>query len=126
MESCSGKKLLTVSVAAYNAEKTLGETLSSLAAVSDLMDLMDVIIVDDGSEDGTGKIADSFASRFPDSVRVVCKSNGGYGSTVNTAVGIAEGRYFKLLDADDSFDGEGLRTLLKYLRTTDADLVVTP
>ena len=126
MESCSGKKLLTVSVAAYNAEKTLGETLSSLAAVSDLMDLMDVIIVDDGSEDGTGKIADSFASRFPDSVRVVCKSNGGYGSTVNTAVGIAEGRYFKLLDADDSFDGEGLRMLLNYLRTTDADLVVTP
>lgn len=125
MES-NAAKVLTISIAAYNVEKTLGSTLASVEADDQTMDALDIVVVDDGSADGTSAAARSFAERYPGSVRVIRKANGGYGSTVNTAVSCAKGDYFKLLDGDDTFDTQGLVRLVQYLKSCEADLVLTP
>ena len=122
-------KLLTISIAAYNAESSLERTLASLAACEDVMSSLDIIIVDDGSADSTPVIADTFASEHPESVRVIHKSNGGYGSTVNTSIAAAKGRYFKLLDGDDEADAEGLRGLIRCIADPDLqapDIILSP
>ena len=128
-------KLLTISIAAYNVESSLERALTSIACKSDLFRMLDIIIVDDGSTDRTPEIAEEFVSRYPGSARLIRKSNGGYGSTVNTALRAAEGKYFKLLDGDDAFDTEGLESLLRYLGSfpsedgeekNSPDIVITP
>lgn len=105
------EKLLTVSVAAYNGAATLQKALEScLVADESLQALLDVIIIDDGSTDGTAALAQAFVQAHPGSFRLVSKVNGGYGSTLNTAVELASGRYFRTLDCDDWFDTNALQS----------------
>ena len=120
------EKLLTVSVAAYNGTATLQKALEScLVADESLQALLDVIIIDDGSTDGTAALAQAFVQAHPGSFRLVSKVNGGYGSTLNTAVELASGRYFRTLDCDDWFDTNALQTLLRRLQNCTADAVYT-
>lgn len=127
------EKLLTISIAAYNVESSLERTLSSIECNEELFEMLDIIIVDDGSTDDTAAVADRFVSKHKDNARLIRKPNGGYGSTVNAAIWAARGRYFKLLDGDDVFDTAGLEALLRYLegfsgeRFAEApDIVLTP
>lgn len=117
-------KLLTITVPSYNVEKTLAATLDSLC-LSDLIDKLDIIVVDDGSKDSTKDIGSKYANAFPDSVRVISKVNGGHGSAVNTGIENAKGKYFKVVDGDDRLSHEGLLALLSVLEKEDADLVAS-
>ena len=63
-------KILSVSVAAYNVESTLRETLDAFVA-SGVLDDLDVMIVDDGSSDGTAKLAQEYVDRYPDTFRLI-------------------------------------------------------
>jgi glycosyltransferase involved in cell wall biosynthesis len=74
------------------------------------MDDLEVIIENDGSSDATASIAASFVERFPGTFRLINKENGGYGSTVSRSVREASGKYFKILDGDDWFHTNRLRT----------------
>jgi glycosyltransferase involved in cell wall biosynthesis len=117
-------KLLTIAVPSYNVEKTLGATLESLC-VSEVIEKLDIIVVDDGSKDGTENLANGFAQKYPDSVRVIKKANGGHGSAVNTGIDAARGRYFKVVDGDDRLSHDGLIALVRRLETSDSDLVAS-
>lgn len=108
------KKVLTVVIPAYNAEAYLTNCLDSLC-LPDLLDPLEVIVIDDGSADRTGMIADQYQSRFPGTVRVIHKENGGHGSGINCGIKAAYGRYFKVVDADDWVDPQGFRNLMHYL-----------
>lgn len=120
-------KLLSISIASYNVEDYLEETLESLVLEPSYMERLEIIIVNDGSTDSTQEIAERFRRRYPDTVRVISKRNGGYGSTVNEAVRAAEGEYFKLLDGDDRFDGSSLCLLIDLIEEGNtADLILTP
>lgn len=121
-----GNKILTVSIAAYNVSKYLRKTLDSLILDETHMHSLEVFIVNDGSTDDTSSIAQEYMHQYPDTIRVIDKENGGYGSTINAALAAATGRYFKLLDGDDWYDQSGLCGLLDYLNTADADIVVSP
>ncbi len=117
------EKLLTISIAAYNVESYLRETLDSLI-VSEVMDVVEVIIVNDGSSDKTKSIAEEYHDRYPDYFIYIEKNNAGWGSTVNTGLTNARGKYFKLLDGDDYYTNLGL--FVDELKKIDADLVYTP
>lgn len=118
------EKVLTISVAAYNMEHYIRETLDSLADSRVIKDL-EVFVIDDGGTDGTLDIAKEYAERYPDSIFPIHKENGGYGSTVNYSVAHATGKYFKLLDGDDWFNTEELIKLVSYLKNADVDVIVT-
>lgn len=117
-------KLLTISIAAYNVEEFLGRAIESCLSNDELQPLIEVIVIDDGSHDNTGNIADEYALKYPDCVRSFHKENGGHGSTINYALKHAKGKYFKILDGDDAFDSDGLIRLLKDLQD-GVDLIIT-
>lgn len=117
-------KILSISIAAYNVENYLRDTLDSLVD-SDVIDLLDVIIVNDESTDSTAQIASEYVEKYPDSVMLVNKENGGYGSTINCALKHAKGKFIKLLDGDDWYMTENLSLFVRRLNETNADMVLT-
>lgn len=117
-------KVLTISVAAYNVEKTLEKTLSSFNDSRVLNDL-EVLIIDDGSYDNTYKIARSFEEKAPQTFRYIKKENGGHGSTINKGIKLATGKYFKVVDGDDWVDTDNLYKFIQKLKNIDSDLVLT-
>lgn len=119
-------KLLTISIAAYNVERYLEKTLESLVVDEKLQEYLEVIIVNDGSKDGTKKMAEKYVSGYPAVFKLIDKPNGGYGSTINASISVSEGRYFKQLDGDDWFIKENLESLLLFLKSCTSDLVITP
>lgn len=118
-------KILSISIASYNVEKTLRDTLDPLIE-SGVMDALDVMIVDDGSKDGTAAIGREYQEKYPDTFRLIQQPNGGWGATVNTGIREARGKYFKQLDGDDHYRPENMKAFINCLRNTDADLVISP
>ena len=84
-------KYLTITVPCFNSEKYLRRCLDSLIIGGDDVE---IIVVDDGSTDQTGEIAELYAKWFPEIVTVVHKENGGHGSGVNEGLKLAKGRFF--------------------------------
>ena len=120
------RKILSISIAAYNVQQYLENTVNSLLADADSVGKLEILIVNDGSKDQTGEIARRFAAEYPESIIVIDKENGGYGSTINASLKAATGKYYKLLDGDDWFDGETLKDFVDYLEKSSADLVISP
>ena len=118
-------KILSISVAAYNVASTLSEAIDPFIQ-SGVIDALDIMIVDDGSKDNTAKIAQKYQERFPESIRFIHKENGGWGSTVNTGIRNAIGKYFKQLDGDDYYSPENLPRYIEELRKHNSDIVITP
>lgn len=118
-------KILTISIASYNAEKDIPCCLDSFIKTN-VLDKLDIIVVNDGSSDNTSQVASEYANKYPNSIRVVDKENGGHGSTINSGITNAKGKYFKIVDSDDWVDKEGLEDLVSYLENNDVDLVINP
>ncbi len=108
------KKYLSFVVPCYNSQAYMRKCVDSLLAGGDEVE---IIIVNDGSTDDTGKIAGEYARRFPGIVRAVQKENGGHGSGVNAGLALAQGIYFKVVDSDDWLDEDAYMDLLSELRT---------
>lgn len=117
-------KVLSVSIAAYNVEKFLRQALDSLV-IPEIMDELEVIVVSDGSTDQTVAIAREYCDKYPDTFVLIDKENEGYGSTINAAIKVARGKYYRLLDGDDWFDSEGLKVLITQLRDAEEDMIIT-
>lgn len=118
-------KLLTVVIASYNVEKVLKRCLDSLIVEPYLMENVQVLIINDGSKDKTLEIAQKFETKYPSYFYTIDKDNGNYGSVMNKALSIAEGRYFRTLDADDWYESEEYSKFIRILRDTNADLIIT-
>jgi len=116
-------KIISIIIPTYNMEKYLERCLSSLLV--DRKNDIEVLVVNDGSNDGSLQIAQKFANQYPDVFRVIDKSNGNYGSCVNAAMKVATGKYVKLLDADDAFDTANFNMMMGILMDTDADMILT-
>lgn len=116
-------KILTIIIPTYNMEKYLRHCLDSLIVPN--MDKVEVLVINDGSKDSSSAIGHEYQDKYPQTFRVIDKENGNYGSCVNRGLKEATGKYVKVLDADDSFDKEGLRTFINILENCNADLVLT-
>lgn len=89
---------------------------------------VEIIIIDDGSKDRTGEIADAYAKAHPSIVRVIHQENGGHGEGINQGLAHATGKYFKVVDSDDMLS-EDFPKFLDKLEECDknggVDLVIT-
>ncbi|MCD7790136.1 MAG: glycosyltransferase [Bacteroides thetaiotaomicron] len=119
------EKVLTISIAAYNVEKYIRQTLESLI-VEDIIDELEIFVVDDGGKDNTLNIAQEYAEKYPQSIFPIHKENGGYGSTVNYSIAHATGKYFKVLDGDDWVVRENMSAFVGKLKDADADVIINP
>ena len=79
-------------------------------------DDVEIIIVDDGSSDNTGKIAEEYAAKYPDTIKVVHQVNGGHGDAVNTGLAHSTGKYFKVVDSDDRLNPNSYKRILAKLK----------
>lgn len=102
-------KYITFTVPCYNSQDYMKRCIDSLIPGGEDVE---VIIVDDGSTDGTGEIADAYEKIYPNIVKVVHQENGGHGSGVNKGLELAEGVYFKVVDSDDWLDADAYQKLL--------------
>jgi len=91
-------ELVTVIIPAYNAEDTLDETLNSVRAQT--WTNLEILVVDDGSRDGTLAVAERHAAEDP-RVRAIRKENGGVAEARNLGISQAKGEYIAPVDADD-------------------------
>ena len=118
-------KLLTVTVPCYNSQDYMENCIESLLVGGDQVE---IIIIDDGSRDLTGTIADRYAAMYPDIVKVIHQENGGHGEGINQGVRHATGKYFKVVDSDDTLSADFPR-FLELLADCDrrggVDLFVT-
>lgn len=123
------KKTLTFVVPAYNMTEYLERCVMSLIAAKRNDDI-EVLIVDDGSSDGTLEMAQKFEARYPGIVRAIHQENRGHGGAVNTGIAAARGMYVKVVDADDWVGPESLEQVMAVLReeadsTEPIDMLVT-
>lgn len=118
------EKLLTISIAAYNVEKYIEQALKSCIVSKEYLDRIEVLIINDGSKDNTCNLCSQICDNYPDTFILINKKNAGFGSTINKALSLATGKYFKLLDGDDWFDTEQLEVLLEQLACIESDLVL--
>lgn len=123
------KKTLTFVVPAYNMTEYLERCVMSLIAAKRNDDI-EVLIVDDGSSDGTLEMAQKFEARYPGIVRAIHQENKGHGGAVNTGIAAASGMYVKVVDADDWVGPESLEQVMAVLReeadsTEPIDMLVT-
>lgn len=107
-------KLITFAVPSYNSEAYLRKCIDSLLVGGEDVE---IIIVNDGSKDGTAAIADEYAGKYPTIVRVIHKENGGHGSGVNYGLHAATGLYYKVVDSDDWADPEAMKKLIATIKT---------
>ena len=119
------QKLLTVTVPCYNSQDYMRTCVDSLLTGGDRVE---IIIINDGSKDSTGAIADEYKEKYPEIVKVVHQENGGHGEGINQGVKHATGKYFKVVDSDDKVS-EDFPAFLDALEKCEAeggvDLVVT-
>ncbi len=117
-------KILSFIIPSYNCEKFLEKCVSSFLDTNVLYKL-DIIIVDDGSTDSTAEIADGFVARFPNSVRAIHQPNRGHGGAINAGAAVAEGKYLKVIDADDWVETQNLPAFIDKLEHIDSDVILT-
>lgn len=117
-------KTLSIVVPSYNMEKYIERCLDSFVS-DEIMDKIEVLVVNDGSKDSTLEIAKRYEARYPDTFTAVDKTNGGHGSTINKGIELSKGKYFKVVDADDWVDTDALVKFVRFLETSDSDLVAT-
>lgn len=114
-------KYISFVVPCYNSEEYMEKCIDSLLIGGEDVE---IIIVDDGSKDKTGKIADRYQKKYPTIVKAIHQENGGHGEGINTGLKHATGKYFKVIDSDDWADKKAYKTLLKNIKKIDADLIV--
>lgn len=117
------KKVISIIIPTYNMEKYLDKCLSSLLVNG--MERVEIIVVNDGSSDGSLAIAQTYAVKYPESFVVIDKKNGNYGSCINEGLHCATGKYIKILDADDSFYTANFEEMVMMLENLDVDLFLT-
>lgn len=105
-------KLLSVAIPSYNSEKYLRNCVESLLPGGEEVE---ILIVNDGSKDGTAAIADEYAAKYPTIVKAIHQENGGHGEAVNAGLRNATGLYYKVVDSDDWVNKEAYLKILNAL-----------
>lgn len=118
------EKILSVSVAAYNLESMIRQCLDSFIR-PEILEKVEVLVTDDGSKDQTREIVAEYEKKYPGSFKLIVQKNAGPGSTVNSGLAHATGKYFRMVDGDDWVNTNEMEAYLTYLEEHDTDMVCT-
>lgn len=113
------KPKISVIVPVYNVEAYVAKCLDSL--ISQTLDAIEIIVVDDGSSDGSGVICDKYAQSHRN-IQSFHKENGGLSSARNYGIERATGEYIGFVDSDDYVDSDMFEYLLHLADDNDADV----
>lgn len=111
----------SIIVPVYNVREYLADCVNSLLE-QDVQDY-EILLIDDGSTDGSGVLCDGYQAAFPEKVRTIHQENGGLGAARNTGLEQARGEYLLFVDSDDYLDPHALACLSRAVEETDADMV---
>lgn len=114
--------LFSVLVPVYNVEKYLPQCIESI--INQTEQDFELILVDDGSEDSSGKICDEYQSKFPDHIRVIHQENKGLILTRRVSIAEARGEYCIFVDSDDYLRKNALETIKRTINENCVDLVI--
>ncbi len=117
-------KILSLIVPAYNSEQFLDKVIGSFLNAG-VLEKLDIIIVDDGSTDATGEIAQRYAQAYPHAISVISQENRGHGGALNAGCAAAVGKFLKVIDADDWVIPENLAEFVRLLEGCESDVVLT-
>ena len=111
--------MITVIIPVYNVEKYVAQCLDSI--LGQTYTNLEIILVDDGSTDASGRICDEYAN-LDTRIKVIHKENGGLSSARNAALDIATGEYIAFVDSDDYLALDTLEKCHAKLLKTNADV----
>lgn len=111
---------ISIIVPVYNVEKYLKRCIDSILNQS--FENFELILVDDGSTDNSGKIVDEYKS-IDKRIRVIHKKNGGQGSARNRGLDIAKGNYIGFVDSDDWIHRDMYKCMYKFITEDNTDIV---
>ncbi len=109
-------KVITFGIPSYNAANDMDHCITSILEGSSYAGDVEIIIVDDGSQDETPQKADEWERRYPGIIRALHQENGGHGIAVLSGLREAQGTYYKVVDSDDWLDSDALSCMLSILR----------
>lgn len=112
---------ISIIIPVYNTEKYLSRCIES--ALNQNFDSFEIIIINDGSTDNSGTIADNYSSQNHN-INVIHKKNKGLGFARNTGLEYAKGEYILFLDSDDYIDKGTLEKVYNTAKNTKSDITV--
>ena len=120
-------KYISFAIPCYNSEAYMEKAINSILIGGEDVE---ILIVNDGSKDGTQEIAERYEAQYPTIVKAIQKENGGHGDAVNCGLSHATGKYFKVVDSDDWVDESSLFKILETVKTfvkedTLVDMVIS-
>ncbi len=107
-------KLISFAVPCYNSQEYMRHCIDTLLTGGDKVE---ILIIDDGSTDNTGMIADEYENKYPGICRAIHQKNKGHGGAVNTGIAHAKGIYFKVVDSDDWVNEHAYEEIFNQLET---------
>lgn len=113
--------LVSIIVPVYKVEQYLNRCVESL--VGQTYRALEIILVDDGSPDGSGSLCDEWAEK-DSRIRVLHKANGGLSSARNAGIEVCTGQYIAFVDSDDWMEQDAIAYLYGLLQTHQADFVM--
>ena len=114
----SFEKIISLIIPFYNSEETLQKCLDSVAAQTVDKEKLEVILVNDGSTDGSEEIAKKFASEKTFAT-IITRSHGGSGAARNSGITAARGKYIAFLDADDSLSADAMKNTVDFFEENE-------
>ncbi|MBR6308413.1 MAG: glycosyltransferase family 2 protein [Lachnospiraceae bacterium] len=114
-------ELITVVIPVYNVKPYLEECF--LSVINQSYSCLDIVVIDDGSTDGSGKVCDEWGEK-DSRIRVIHQANSGLSAARNAGIDAAGGQYIAFLDSDDYYETDTIKDLYNCAQRNNADMVV--
>ena len=116
-----GSGLISIIIPVFNVRPYLETALESV--IRQTYSHLEIIVIDDGSADGSGVICDEFAKR-DERIKVIHQENRGLSSARNTGIDMMSGDAVAFLDPDDSYHPDYIKAMAEAMERENADIVV--
>ncbi|SHG76224.1 glycosyltransferase family 2 protein [Chryseobacterium sp. OV279] len=114
--------MVSIIVPVYNVENYLAKCLDSL--INQSLQEIEIIVVDDGSKDGSGLIIEEYARKFPEKIKAFTKENGGLSDARNFGLEKASGKYIGFVDSDDYVTETMFEEMMQLAEKHNAKMVI--